>query len=212
MEPHGHVELYDTDFVQNGRAVTVLWASCTLFLGILEIVVLLQPAWVLGGEGSGQFGLYQVCEESDWGTECRGPPAALEALPPFQTAAGFMVGALLLVLFSLACIGLLRFCNSGTVFKLCAWLQISAASCQALGCILFPDGWDSAAVRPLCGYRSDRYELGTCSIHWAYILAILGIFDCLILSVLGFTLGKRHDALNPSEVKYPTKGFTSETL
>ncbi|KAM9326675.1 LHFPL tetraspan subfamily member 3 protein-like [Gastrophryne carolinensis] len=207
MEPHGHVQLYDTSFVQNGRAVSVLWASCTLFLGILEIVVLLQPAWVLGGEGSGQFGLFQVCEESDWGTECRGPQGALEALPPFQTAAGFMVTALLLVLLSLGCIGLLWFCNSGTVFKLCAWLQITAASCQTLGCILFPDGWDSSAVRPLCGYRSDRYELGTCSVNWAYILAILGIFDCLILSVLAFTLGKRHDALNPSDAKIAKKGY-----
>ncbi|XP_069603940.1 LHFPL tetraspan subfamily member 3 protein-like [Ranitomeya imitator] len=211
MDPPGHVHLYETAFVQNGRAVTVLWASCTLFLGILEIVVLLQPTWVLGGEGSGHFGLYQVCEESDWGTECRGPDGVLEPLPPFQTAAGFMLGALLLVLLSLASIILLWFCHSGSVYKLCAWLQLTAAFCQALACILFPDGWDSPAVRPFCNHRSDRYQLGTCSVHWGFILAILGTFDCLVLSILGFTLGKRHDALNPSDVKPSKKGFISDT-
>ncbi|XP_063791597.1 LHFPL tetraspan subfamily member 3 protein-like [Pseudophryne corroboree] len=209
MDPPGHFRLYDTDFVQNGRAVTGLWASCTMLLGILDIVVLLQPSWVLGGEGSGQFGLYQVCEESDWGTDCRGPQGALEALPPFQTAAGFMVVALLLVLLSLACLGLLYFCHSGMVCKLSAWLQLSAASCQALACVLFPDGWDSPAVRHLCSYRSDRYELGTCSVHWGFILAILGTADCLVLCVLGFTLGKRGDTLNPTDVKDVKKGFSS---
>ncbi|XP_053551801.1 LHFPL tetraspan subfamily member 3 protein-like [Bombina bombina] len=199
METPAHASLYNTDFVQNGRAITALWGSCTLFLGVLEFVVLLQPAWILGGEGKGQFGLYEVCEESEWGPECRGPSEPLQALPPFQAAAGFIVCALLLVLLSLGCLALLWFCHSGTVFKLCAWLQLSAASCQALGCLLFPDGWDSPAIRPLCGYRSDRYQLGGCSVHWAFILAILGIFDALVLSILGFTLGKRQDALQPDE-------------
>ncbi|KAM4665070.1 LHFPL tetraspan subfamily member 3 protein-like isoform 2-T2 [Discoglossus pictus] len=210
MDTLGDTSLYDTDFVRNGRAVTTLWGACTLFLGVLEIVALLQPAWVLGGEGRGQFGLYEVCEVSEWGPECRGPSGPLQALPPFQAAAGFMVGALLLVLLSLACLPLLWFCNSGTVFKLCAWLQLSAASCQALGCLLFPDGWDSPAIRPLCGYRSDRYELGSCSVHWAFVLAIIGIFDALVLSVLGFTLGKRQDALYPDEalLKPPKKGLS----
>ncbi|XP_077148506.1 uncharacterized protein LOC143809290 isoform X2 [Ranitomeya variabilis] len=83
--------------------------------------------------------------------------------------------------------------------------------CQALACILFPDGWDSPAVRPFCNHRSDRYQLGTCSVHWGFILAILGTFDCLVLSILGFTLGKRHDALNPSDVKPSKKGFISDT-
>ncbi|XP_075041710.1 LHFPL tetraspan subfamily member 3 protein-like [Mixophyes fleayi] len=209
MDPPEHFRLYETDFVQNVRAVAVLWASCTMFLGILDIVVLLQPAWVLGGEGSGQFGLYQVCEESDWGTECRGPPGTLEALPPFQTAAGFMLVALLLVLLSLACLGLLWFYHSGMVCKLCAWLQLTAASCQALACLLFPDGWDSPTVRHMCSQRSDRYQLGTCSVYWGFILAILGTADCLVLSILGFTLGKREDTLNPSDVKKVKKGFSS---
>ncbi|KAM4696455.1 LHFPL tetraspan subfamily member 3 protein-like [Rhinophrynus dorsalis] len=208
MDNHGHAPLYNTDFVRNGRAVTALWGACTMFLGVLEIVVLLQPAWIMGGEGRGRFGLYQVCEELDWGLECRGPLGPLQAFPPFQAAAGFMVGALLLVLLSLACLGLLWFCHSGTVFKLCAWLQLSSATCQALACLLFPDGLDSPAIRPLCGFRSDRYQLGTCSVDWCFILAVLGTFDALVLSVLGFTLGKRQDALHPDDLKPSKKGFS----
>ncbi|XP_063287862.1 LHFPL tetraspan subfamily member 3 protein-like [Pelobates fuscus] len=205
-----HVPMLDTAFVRNGRAVAALWAACTLFLGVLEIVVLLEPSWVLGAEGSGHFGLYQVCEDSNWGPECRGSPGALQALPSFQTAAGFMVGALLLVLLSLGCSGLLWFCHSGTVFKLCAWLQLSAASCQAIACLLFPDGWDSPMVRSLCGHRSDRYELGGCSVHWGFVLAILGTFDALVLSILGFTLGKRQDALHPDVAAHIKHGFSKE--
>ncbi|XP_053329477.1 LHFPL tetraspan subfamily member 3 protein-like [Spea bombifrons] len=208
MDALEHASLYDTDFVRNGRAVTALWGSCTLFLSVLEVVVLLQPAWVLGAQGRGHFGLYEVCEESDLGAECRGSPGSLQPLPPFQTAAGFMVGALLLVLLSLGCVGLLWFCRSGTVYKLCAWLQLSAASCQALACLLFPDGLDSPAVRGLCDYRSDRYELGGCSMHWGFLLAILGALDALVLSILGFTLGKRQDTLHPNDIKSNKQGLS----
>uniref|UniRef100_A0A8C5PYN5 Lipoma HMGIC fusion partner-like 3 protein n=1 Tax=Leptobrachium leishanense TaxID=445787 RepID=A0A8C5PYN5_9ANUR len=198
--------MYDTAFVRNGRAVAALWAVCTLLLGVLDIVILLQPSWILSADGNGHFGLYQVCEESNWGPECRGSPGALQALPSLQTAAGFMVGALMLVLFSLCCTGLLWFCHSGAVFKLSAWLQLSAASCQAITCLLFPDGWDSPMVRSLCDHRSDRYELGGCSVHWGFILAILGTFDALVLSVLGFSLGKRQDALHPNDLAHGRQG------
>ncbi|KAG8431280.1 hypothetical protein GDO86_019125 [Hymenochirus boettgeri] len=208
MEVIEHAPLYDTNFVRNGRAITVLWASCTMFLGILEIVVLLEPTWILGGGGKSHFGLYQVCEEFDWGLECHGPPGALNALPPFQTVAGFMVTALLLVLLSLTCVGLLWFCHSGTIFKLCAWLQLTAAFCQALACLLFPRGWDCPTIRPLCDFRSDRYQLGGCSVHWGFILAVLGTLDAVVLSVLGFTLGRRQDALHPSDMKPSKKDFS----
>ncbi|CAH2316984.1 histone deacetylase 6 isoform X1 [Pelobates cultripes] len=87
---------------------------------------------------------------------------------------------------------------------------LSAASCQAIACLLFPDGWDSPMVRSLCGPRSDRYELGGCSVHWGFVLAILGTFDALVLSILGFTLGKRQDALHPNVAAHIKHGFSKE--
>uniref|UniRef100_A0A452E1N2 LHFPL tetraspan subfamily member 3 n=1 Tax=Capra hircus TaxID=9925 RepID=A0A452E1N2_CAPHI len=52
--------------------------------------------------------------------------------------------------------------------------------------MIFPDGWDSDEVKRMCGEKTDKYTLGACSVRWAYILAIIGILDALILSFLAF--------------------------
>ena len=67
------------------------------------------------------------------------------------------------------------------------------AVCLVLGCVIFPDGWDAEVVRDLCGELTGRYSLGACSVRWAYILAIMGILDALILSFLAFVLGNRQN-------------------
>ncbi|RXM33319.1 Histone-lysine N-methyltransferase 2E [Acipenser ruthenus] len=81
-----------------------------------------------------------------------------------------------------------------------------AAACLVLGCLIFPDGWDSDEVRRMCGERTDKYTLGACSMRWAYILAIMGILDALILSFLAFVLGNRQNSLLPDELLADTKG------
>lgn len=72
------------------------------------------------------------------------------------------------------------------------------ATCQALGCLVFPDGWGAPEVRALCGPQARSYALGTCTIHWAFALALLGIADALVLATLAFVLGNRQDALLPA--------------
>ncbi|KAK1875622.1 LHFPL tetraspan subfamily member 3 protein, partial [Dissostichus eleginoides] len=55
--------LYQTEFVRSVRAVGALWAVCALCSAVLQLVVLLQPAWVRsggGGEASGTLGLFQA--------------------------------------------------------------------------------------------------------------------------------------------------------
>lgn len=61
--------------------------------------------------------------------------------------------------------------------------------------MIYPDGWDSDEVKRMCGEQTDKYALGACSVRWAYILAIMGIMDALILSFLAFVLGNRQDNL-----------------
>uniref|UniRef100_A0A8B9GTI2 LHFPL tetraspan subfamily member 3 n=2 Tax=Astyanax mexicanus TaxID=7994 RepID=A0A8B9GTI2_ASTMX len=61
--------------------------------------------------------------------------------------------------------------------------------------MIYPDGWDSDEVRRLCGEQTGKYSIGACSVRWAYILAIMGILDALILSFLAFVLGNRQDGL-----------------
>ncbi|XP_060679091.1 LHFPL tetraspan subfamily member 3 protein-like, partial [Hemiscyllium ocellatum] len=194
--------LYQTDFVRNARAVAALWAVCTLCLALLEVVVLTEPAWVQApGSGlapSGSFGLFQLCQQTEGPPRCQGSLAALSPVPSFRTPAGFVGAALGLVLASICCgLGLYRCCSPATVYKVCAWLQFSAASCQALGCVTFPDSWEAPEVRALCGSRAGSYALGSCSVHWAFGLAVLGALDALVLSALAFILANRQESLLP---------------
>ncbi len=39
--------------------------------------------------------------------------------------------------------------------------------------------------------NSDDYDLGDCGIRWAFVLAVIGFFDCWILGCLAFTLAHR---------------------
>lgn len=66
----------------------------------------------------------------------------------------------------------------------------------------------------MCGEQTDKYALGACSMRWAYILAIMGILDALILSFLAFVLGNRQDSLMSEELLGDSKthSFTSAKL
>ncbi|KAF7246681.1 LHFPL tetraspan subfamily member 3 protein [Varanus komodoensis] len=87
--------------------------------------------------------------------------------------------------------------------------ECSSAACLVLGCMIYPDGWDATEVKRMCGEKTDKYTLGACSIRWAYILAIIGILDALILSFLAFVLGNRQDSLLAEELKLENKGRTA---
>lgn len=84
--------------------------------------------------------------------------------------------------------------------------MLSSALCLVLGCMIFPDGWDSETIRDMCGAKTGKYSLGDCSVRWAYILAIIGILNALILSFLAFVLGNRQTDLLQEELKQENKG------
>ncbi|KTG34600.1 hypothetical protein cypCar_00037720, partial [Cyprinus carpio] len=76
-----------------------------------------------------------------------------------------------------------------------------AGFCLVLACVLFPDSWACAEMRALCGEGVSSFSPGNCSVHWAYILAMLGVLDAGILATLAFVLGNRQDALLPEDTK-----------
>lgn len=45
------------------------------------------------------------------------------------------------------------------------------------------------------------FSPGHCSLHWAYILAVLAVLDAAILATLAFVLANRQDALLPPHAK-----------
>lgn len=78
-----------------------------------------------------------------------------------------------------------------------------------IGCLVYPDGWDSSEVRRMCGEQTGKYTLGHCTIRWAFMLAILSIGDALILSFLAFVLGYRQDKLLPDDYTADGQGNRS---
>ncbi|KAE9553742.1 hypothetical protein FO519_003052 [Halicephalobus sp. NKZ332] len=67
-------------------------------------------------------------------------------------------------------------------------LQVVAAVLVAIGCVLYPLGWDNQEVLDACGSMSGRYILGECQIGWAYILMLAGsglLITCGALSICG---------------------------
>jgi hypothetical protein len=71
--------------------------------------------------------------------------------------------------------------------------------------VIFPSGWDHMYVRRICGEDAGDYDIGKCEMRWAYILAIIGIFDILMLAILAFVLAchQRRRWVNVHTVKKP---------
>ena len=61
--------------------------------------------------------------------------------------------------------------------------------------LVFPVGWDAGRLREVCGPEADKYRLGRCGVRWAYMLAIVGTIDALVLAALGFVLSWREERL-----------------
>jgi hypothetical protein len=55
----------------------------------------------------------------------------------------------------------------------CSLIYFSAIS-MIVACVSFPFGWNSDEFRKICSPEANRFEVGLCSIRWAYALAIIG--------------------------------------
>ncbi|XP_060036748.1 LHFPL tetraspan subfamily member 4 protein [Erinaceus europaeus] len=214
-------KLYHEHYMRNSRAIGVLWAIFTICFAIINVVVFIQPYWVgdsVSTPKPGYFGLFHYCVGSGLaGREliCRGSFTDFSTIPSgaFKAAAFFVLLSMVLILGCITCFALFFFCNTATVYKICAWMQLLAALCLVLGCMIFPDGWDAETIRDMCGAKTGKYSLGDCSVRWAYILAIIGILNALILSFLAFVLGNRQtDLLLQEELKQENQDFVGTTV
>ncbi|XDV49064.1 hypothetical protein PO909_018388 [Leuciscus waleckii] len=187
-------KIYHTNYVRNARAIGVLWAVFTLCFSIITVVVFIQPYWIgdsVNTPQAGYFGLFHYCI---------GNPITSELVWAFRTAMFFVGTSMLLIVGTIVCLGLFFFCNSASVYKICAWMQTSSgAVLMVMGCMIYPDGWDAPEVKRMCGERTGKYSLGNCTIRWAYILGIISILDSVLLALLAFTLGNRQDKLLPDD-------------
>ncbi|KAF3856070.1 hypothetical protein F7725_016793 [Dissostichus mawsoni] len=164
-------KIYHTNYVRNARAVGVLWQVFTITFAVITVVVFIQPYWIgdsVHTPQAGYFGLFHYCIGNALTSEltCKGSAMDFGSIPSgaFKTAMFFVGISMLLVVGSIVCFSLFFFCNAGSVYKICAWMQLAST------------------VKRMCGQRTDKYTLGNCTVRWAYILAIISIMDSLILS------------------------------
>ncbi|XP_034001805.1 LHFPL tetraspan subfamily member 3 protein-like isoform X1 [Trematomus bernacchii] len=205
-------KLYQTNYVRNSSVIGLLWAIFTILFGIVNVIIFSQPYWV--GDGvdtpqAGYFGLFHFCVGDGISRDvvCEGSFTEFAAIPStaFKAASFFIGMSMMLIVACIACFSLFFLLGTSTVYKICGWMQALSGVCLVLGCIIYPDGWDSDEVRKMCGEQTDKYSLGACSVRWAYILAIMGILDALILSFLAFVLGNRQDGLMSEELLAESK-------
>lgn len=204
--------MYATNYVRNSKAIGVLWGIFTICYAIIVIVALVTPEWIgdtRQTEASGRFGLWTRCHfPGGGGAEvCVGGVHDLSSAPSdaFRAAAVLVAGAAVLALVAIVAMLLFFFVPATKVFHVCAWLQVFSAACLGAGVAVYPAGWDAQEVKATCGTNAARYELGACGLRWAFLLAVIGCLDAIILAALAFILATRHVRLQP-EPTYANNG------
>ncbi|TWW56357.1 LHFPL tetraspan subfamily member 4 protein [Takifugu flavidus] len=214
-------KIYHDNYMRNSRAIGVLWAIFTICFAIVNVVVFIQPYWIGDSVTTpqvGYFGLFHYCVGTGPSPSreltCVGSFSDFSSIPSgaFKAASVFVLLSMVLILSCIACMALFFFCNTSTVYKTCAWMQLLCGVCLVLGCMIFPDGWDAEVIRDMCGEQAGKYSLGDCSVRWAYMLAIIGILDALILSFLAFVLGNRQTDFYLDDLQTDSKGYLSSSL
>lgn len=191
--------IYYYKYVRNARVVGVIWALFVICLAIIEVVVFAQPQWLGDSKtspGTGYFGLFKYCmlmEESSGELQCFGGLDNFSSIlnAKFKTATVLVGISVLIIFFCVICLLLFFFISPKIVYYAIAALLLLAAVFLAIGCIVYPSGWDDKDVMKVCGRESDRFQKAECEIRWALILAVIAIFDGIVLALLAIVLGSR---------------------
>ncbi|CAN0011811.1 unnamed protein product [Bubo scandiacus] len=138
-------KIYHTNYVRNSRAIGVLWAIFTICFAIVNVVCFIQPYWI--GDGvdtpqAGYFGLFHYCIGNGFSREltCRGSFTDFSSLPSgaFKAASFFIGLSMMLIIACIVCFILFFFCNTATVYKICAWMQLTSEESFLSGLIEIP--------------------------------------------------------------------------
>lgn len=125
-------KIYHDNYMRNSRAIGVLWAIFTICLSIINVVVFIQPYWIgdsVSTPQAGYFGLFHYCVgngNSNRELSCQGSFSDFSSIPSgaFKAASFFVLMSMVLILSCIGCFALFFFCNTATVYKTCAWMQL----------------------------------------------------------------------------------------
>ncbi|CAI9598423.1 unnamed protein product [Staurois parvus] len=133
LSPQEAAKIYHANYIRNSRAIGVLWAIFTICFAIVNIVCFIQPYWI--GDGvdtpqAGYFGLFHYCIGSGFSKEltCTGSFTDFSSIPSgaFKAASFFIGLSMTLIIACIVSFVLFFFCNTATVYKICAWMQLSS--------------------------------------------------------------------------------------
>ncbi|NXA95869.1 LHPL3 protein, partial [Melanocharis versteri] len=140
-------KIYHTNYVRNSRAIGVLWAIFTICFAIVNVVCFIQPYWI--GDGvdtpqAGYFGLFHYCIGNGFSRELTCPPGTAGGSGPVSSSAWSVVKVLwffiplMLIIACIVCFILFFFCNTATVYKICAWMQLTSGVGLSVVLQVFP--------------------------------------------------------------------------
>lgn len=178
--------------------LVILWALFTTCLGIMIVVIFVQPHWISGEnpatEKNVNFGLYRNC--SDNLNDCSGSlnefnniySTAWKACTVFVALAftSTFISVAMMLLYWLCC-----FESTGIGFRTSSGLQASAGLCMLITCLVHPVGWDTPEVQAICGLEAGVYKIGNCKVNWAYWIAVICMADAFVLSYLSLMFIER---------------------
>ncbi|XP_060562421.1 LHFPL tetraspan subfamily member 3 protein-like isoform X1 [Ruditapes philippinarum] len=211
-------------FNKNHRAIAVAWAVMSIVFCVLVCIAFSQPQWIGDTEdspGYGHFGVYQYCvpDNIDATYTCTGSFTTFDTIlnDEFKATTVFMGISALFMLIVVGALVMFFCFKKGYVFVICGALEIITAIFMFLACVIYPSGWENNQLQTICGESSGKYRMGDCNIRWAYILAILGIFDAAILAILAFFLASKRAKIemytsSGAVTKSELNGFGAETM
>ncbi|CAB1455917.1 unnamed protein product [Pleuronectes platessa] len=126
-------KIYHDNYMRNSSAIGVLWAIFTICFAIVNVVVFMQPYWIgdsVNTPQAGYFGLFHYCvgtgPSPSRDLTCVGSFSDFSSIPSgaFKVASVFVLLSMVLILSCIGCMALFFFCNTSTVYKTCAWMQL----------------------------------------------------------------------------------------
>ncbi|CAF3071258.1 unnamed protein product [Rotaria socialis] len=207
----------NTSYIWTSRIIGFIWAFLTACFAILDVFIFVQPQWIgdtLVSPRAGHFGLYSYCVSTiaDYEFNCQGTWTDFETIlnAPFAVATFFVGFSILLIFICLGLFIVFLFLRARLVYFICAIIQMICAICLFIAIIIYPSGFDDETIRLVCGQNVNDFNIDTCQMRWAYILAIIAFCNILILSMLAFLLGLKQPNVETTRKQIHQKHVVSK--
>ncbi|XP_030837812.1 LHFPL tetraspan subfamily member 6 protein [Strongylocentrotus purpuratus] len=182
-------------------AVGILWSIVSIVATMASSIGLFMPYWMRGHMFNGtlpvHFGVFRRCNyptaPNNYVFDC-GHYTTFGDIPT-------LTWKICTIVIGLACIAsmfvgltsLLACCMRDLVTrkvgKVCGAIQFVAALLIAVGCVLYPNGWSHIQVKEACGGTSAPFNLGECTLDWAFYLTASSCVALLLASLLSIRAG-----------------------